>query len=254
MNNKNYNTRKHNNSGYTLGLLGLGSRSTLFYLKKLNQKYQAKKGGYSTCPLLLLNANFDDINPYLPNLTKPLDAQLSSYFSEFSALAVRRIIIPNITLHESYDRITNAVASEKVSVIHPIKLTIDALKKDQQKKIVIFGSSYTSTSSTLSQHMKNQGILTVMPAAEDIDTLDKIRQRFYDNSESNEELSTFITLLQKYQQQHAVVIACTELSIAFEESGKSITTRERVKDRTSVVNNAVYDMAILQIQEALRQL
>jgi aspartate racemase len=253
MTTKAYPTRDHNTSSYTLGLLGLGSRSTLFYIEKLNQLYQVDKGGYSTCPLILLNTNFDNINPYLPNKAKPLDAQLSLYLSELSDLAVKHIIIPNITLHESYDRIADVAAFKKTSIVHPIILTAETLKKDQQKTVVIFGSSYTSSSPTLSQLLKNKGIQTVMPAAEDIKTLDNIRQRFYANSESDADISTFTNLLRKYRQQHAVVIACTELSIAFEKSGTGVTTKEKM-GLEKEINNAVYDMALLQINGAIQLL
>ena len=52
----------------TLSILGLGSRSTLFYLAELNTLYLQKKGGYSTCPFTLLNTNFDEINSYTLDL------------------------------------------------------------------------------------------------------------------------------------------------------------------------------------------
>ena len=53
-------------SNGTLGILGLGSRTTQFYIQELNRMFQAKKGGYSTCPFILLNTDFHKINTFLP--------------------------------------------------------------------------------------------------------------------------------------------------------------------------------------------
>lgn len=52
-----------------LGILGLGSKSTLYYVEQLNTLYNRSFGGFSTCPFMMVNANFNDINPYLPDKT-----------------------------------------------------------------------------------------------------------------------------------------------------------------------------------------
>ena len=59
--------RKYN---FRLGILGLGSRSTIFYMEQLNKIHQAVHGGYSTCPFMLINSDFNGINPFLPNSFK----------------------------------------------------------------------------------------------------------------------------------------------------------------------------------------
>ena len=87
-----------------LAILGLGSRSTLYYLEQLNKVYNTKNGGYSTCPFFLLNTDFDTINPLLPNTSVQLDAILQSYLYQIEALDVAELLIPNITLHETIDR------------------------------------------------------------------------------------------------------------------------------------------------------
>ncbi len=50
-----------------LGLLGLGSRSTQHYIGLMNARYNALHGGYSTCPFVMLNVDFNRINPFLPD-------------------------------------------------------------------------------------------------------------------------------------------------------------------------------------------
>ena len=71
-----------------LAILGLGSRTTSFYLKHLNNIYNEKKGGFSTCPFLLLNADFNTINSLLPYVSEDLDTAVSQYTNQINSLHV----------------------------------------------------------------------------------------------------------------------------------------------------------------------
>jgi aspartate racemase len=72
----------------TIGLLGLGSYSTTFYLSKLNELYHQQYGGYSTWPFRMLNANFNDINPFLPNQFETLKPIIGQYLDSLIKLEV----------------------------------------------------------------------------------------------------------------------------------------------------------------------
>ena len=61
-----------------LVVIGLGSRSTAFYLQALNKEYNAKFGGYSTCPLVLYNVNFHAINTLLPRRFKSVKRRITT--------------------------------------------------------------------------------------------------------------------------------------------------------------------------------
>ena len=50
-----------------LGIIGLGSKSTTYYIELLNLFYNKKHGGFNTCPFTMVNINFNEINPFLPN-------------------------------------------------------------------------------------------------------------------------------------------------------------------------------------------
>ena len=100
----------------TVGLLGLGSRSTVFYLEKLNALYQELNKGYSTFPCVVLNIDFNSINPYLPNKTSDLLHNLKPVIKDLERLAMGHLVVPNITLHETLERITM-----RTKIIHPVK-------------------------------------------------------------------------------------------------------------------------------------
>ncbi|WP_282068063.1 hypothetical protein [Olleya namhaensis] len=69
-----------------LGILGLGSRSTLFYLEQLNTQFHTLKGDYHTFPSITHTVDFNTINPYLPNqfntLKPVVKQQITSLFKD----------------------------------------------------------------------------------------------------------------------------------------------------------------------------
>jgi len=218
-----------------LGLLGLGSRSTIFYLKQLNKHYNTAFGADNTCPLLLLNANFEELNPYLPNQFERLEPTLLKYLNSINTLPIEQLMIPNITLHESYDRLKlhNAFGYK---VIHPVKSTLNQLQQDGQQDAFLFGSNYSMNSTAINKQFNHAGINLLQPNQHDMVTIDNIRQLVYANKETPKDTQQFNALIERYKASYPVVVACTELSIAI----KVNTTN-------------IYDMAMIQMASFFSQ-
>jgi aspartate racemase len=213
------------------GMLGLGSRSTLFYIKELNSHYNQKIGGSSACPFLLLNINFDTINSLLPNTSQELDILLKAPLNELEQMDIKHILIPNITLHETIDRF---VIQEK-NVIHPIHLTVSKIKQNKWSKIVLFGSLHTMKSDYIPSIFNANGIEIELPTQEDMLFIDEVRKQIYANIETDEFIAKYHLLIKKYTDKNPVVLACTELSI-FNPTN----------------NNNLLDMAQVQIVDAVK--
>ena len=214
-----------------IGLLGLGSHSTLFYLDQLNFYYNQKKGGYSTCPLKMLNADFNDLNPYLPNQFDKLLKPTKAYLEKLSTMEVDRIIVPNITLHETIDQL-NFTA---VNLIHPVNETIIYCQKNKVNKVTVFGSSYTMSSNYIPLEFEKYNIKVVSPSSSDMKDIDRLRKAVYNHTATKEDHNHFEFLINRYNKESSVLMACTELSL--------------------VLNNIdceqVVDMVEIQIKSAL---
>lgn len=218
-------------STITVGLLGLGSRSTLHYIKELNRLYNEKKGGYSTFPFVLLNANFESINPLLPHTSTVLDDIMQSYINEIQKLNIKHILVPNITLHETIDSL-----NVKKNIIHPIPLAIVKIKEKKCKTIVLFGSLHSMESSYIKDHFNANGIEVLLPSAEDRLKIDEFRKQMYDATETSDLIASYHSIIVKYAKNNPIVLACTELSITKPTASKNII-----------------DMVQLQIEFALSQ-
>ncbi|AWG20756.1 hypothetical protein FFWV33_03975 [Flavobacterium faecale] len=215
----------------TVGLLGLGSRSTLYYIKELNRLYNQKKGGYSTFPFVMLNADFDTINPLLPNTSEALDTVVQTYIDELEKLAITTILIPNITLHETIDRI---VIQKKI--LHPLTLAVEKIIEQEWSTIVLFGSLHSMESNYIRTHFNAKGIEVRLPSQEDRLFIDEFRNQTYAETETPDLIASYHSILNKYSESLPVVLACTELSI-LKPTG----------------NNRIIDMAQLQIEQAISQ-
>lgn len=212
-----------------IGILGLGSRSTIFYIDELNKRFNTLYKGYSTCPFILYNTNFEDINPYLPKDFTVLEPILSIYIMNIKELGINYLLIPNITLHETIDRIYT-----DISIVHPVQLTIDKLIEKEKTEAVIFGSIYTMQSAYLKNVFLKRSILLIEPSEQHKKFIDYIRRQIYYEQESRKDLEEYRRLLNLYAKDHTLIIGCTELSIY-----------------TLPIQNNIYDMAVFQIEKTL---
>ena len=215
-----------------LAILGLGSRSTLYYLEQLNKVYNTKNGGYSTCPFFLLNTDFDTINPLLPNTSVQLDAILQSYLDQIEALEVAEILIPNITLHETIDRL-----ELQKNILHPLPLSVLKMKEIEAKKVVLFGSLHSMKSSYIRSYLELNSIEVLLPSSEEMEFIDEVRKHIYHTTETKEIINKYHQLIKKYSENYPVVLGCTELSIL------------KPTDQRNII-----DMAQLQIEAAVKNI
>lgn len=216
--------------GEKLGVLGLGSRSTLYYLSELNRLYHQAKGDYSTCPFVLLNTDFNAINSLLPNSSKALDAILQTYIYQIEAFHIEQLLIPNITLHETTDRLLITK-----NVLHPVHLSLKKIKENNWTKVVLFGSLFSMNATYVKNQFITNGIEVILPSQEDMLHIDNVRKQIYNETETAKLIKKYHSIIHTYTVQHPVILSCTELSVLKPKG-----------------NNNLLDMADVQIEAAIK--
>lgn len=215
-----------------LGVLGLGNFSTLFYIGELNRIYQMRMKGYSTFPFKMLNVNFDAINNLLPNPSTQLEVLVEQAIAELVELKVDVILVPNITLHDTIDKL-----KLNVQVIHPLKCTLNELRKKKCHKIVLIASHHTMNSDYIKSYFTKNNIEVILPFEQEMYFIDSVRKEVYENTASLEMLEKYNSIVQQYAEKFSVVTACTELSLALKNP--------------DMIN--VFDMSRIQIQKAMEE-
>ena len=213
-----------------LGILGLGSRSTLFYLEQLNKQYHALKGDYHTFPSITYNVDFNTINPYLPNQFEILKPVVSLQIASILKDNVHSCIVPNITLHETID-----LLQFDKPILHPVTLSLQHLKNQNVSNVVVFGSLYTMGSDYITNQLHSENITVTLPSKSDQITIDNCRKKLYNYSETNTDFEEYKALIEKYSKNSIVLVACTELSLW----------------STKFKKDTLVDMALLQIKAGI---
>lgn len=217
----------------TLGVLGLGSRSTSFYIEELHRQYHRIHQGYSTCPFTLLSIDFNEINPYLPDQFEQLETNLLPYLKAFEISKVKEVIVPNITLHETIDRL-RLQHHFSYQIIHPLELVLRKLKKDKAEKVIIIGSMYTMNASYLKDVFSTNEVDVLSISEESKKQIDVVRVMVYQGTLTPKQQTDFQHLLEQLSKLGKIVVACTELSLIMKK-----------------MNVDGYDMALCQIEAAV---
>jgi len=217
-----------------IGLLGLGSFTTQLYIRLFNQMYNKRHGGYSTCPLVMLNANFDHINPFLPDKFDQLVPVMEKYINRIGKFDLRALVLPNITLHETIDKLS---LPEGTNLIHPVLETIKSLMSNGVQEVFLFGTRYTMNASYMTNLMTSQGINVSIPNVEDQILIDQLRQDIYLGKNDGARQLEFVRLIREYSETAPVVLACTELSLI------ELDGMERL-----------FDMVKIQVRQAIKHL
>lgn len=212
------------------GILGLGSNSTNYYLQRIHQKYQEQNQEFSTCPLMLYQIDFQELNPYLPSEFSFLKTTLKNYLNQLSELGISKLLIPNITLHETLDQIESPL-----EICHAVDLATKYLMENNISKITLFGTLYTMNSDYLKSKLFVKNIEIVLPEKRDQEYIDFFRKEVYNGKATDTQINYFQDLIKKYSENNKVLIACTELSMFSSKNGKHCV-----------------DMAELQIEDFLK--
>jgi len=190
------------------GVLGLGAVSTQYYLQRIHEKFQQQNKEYSTCPLILYQIDFQEINPFLPNKFSDLIPHVKDYLDKICALGIKKLLVPNITLHETLDQM-----DFPLEVYHPVPLTLNYLQEKNISEAFLFGTSYTMNSDYLRRNFPAKDVTLLRPSKEDQEWIDHFRKMVYEGNVATSDIERFHETIKKYAESNPVLIACTELSL-----------------------------------------
>ena len=212
------------------GVLGLGKESTLYYLNRLQERYRSSNDEWSTCPFVMYQIDFQEINPFLPNKFSILIPKMEKYLTQIANLGITKLLVPNITLHETLDQF-----HFPMNICHPITLTLKYLKENTISEVFLFGTAYTMNSDYIHRRFSENNIHLSLPTEADQEWMDNFRKLVYAKKTNSNQIAYFQMMLKKYSCVNPVIIGCTELSLYSLNNDK-----------------LCIDMADLQIEEFLR--
>lgn len=208
----------------SLAILGLGQRSTLWYLSQIHKAYGAPE---QTAPLKVNWADFSLINAHLPDQWDLLLPALAPIMADFASENPGPLLVPNITLHQALDKL-QAPWSDRL--VHALELP-----KGVGKGAVVFGTRHTARLGYVQSHLEQAGWQVQQPSQRATQLAEDVRNASYQGALSKDQLRAFATELVRVTADSTPVIACTELSMAIADLNIE----------------GVCDLAALQIQRAV---
>lgn len=198
------------------GVIGTGSNALNWYLSRLNELGTEKYGYDYVLPLKVLKTEFRPINNELPYNIKKASSLLEPYFREMEEMTDAPYILANITLHEAVNRFSSAPSSQFINLEKICSNT--SLAGNQT--VMILGSSFTMQHEYLPNLLRgcNQNIKVVKPSKEWIENFDQLRKVYYLGGNPTHSREVFTSLFRLNPHIDTFIIACTELSIALEDS------------------------------------
>lgn len=189
------------------GIILAGKKAGNWYVETLNKLVESAHPSFE---YQTLQIDFDPINALLPDKMKEAARLLEPYFVEFEMLA-QPYILANITLHE---------AVQYFSFSPEYFISIDQIFRNKllplNGKVTVLGTKYT---------MNHSYIKTILPGLELITLSEKIQnlvdslRKLYNYSEDADLARELYAELDRLDVAH-LVIACTELSVAWNDISK----------------------------------
>lgn len=203
----------------TIGLLGgMSWPSTIEYYRILNQFAQARLGGFHSANLLLRSIDYHDIKSRYHHDWQEISVLLKKEIEAFVRLEPDCLLICNNTLHKAFDQIANDL---QLSI--PVFHIVDAVGRFAQTKnlrrLLLLGTQFTMEDGFYQQRLEERFDLKIeIPNLQERIMIQTIQSQLAREVLTPDFRSHFINLLRNYSTVDAVILACTELPLAIEQS------------------------------------
>lgn len=200
----------------TIGLLGgMSYPSTIPYYKLLNEFYRERLGPLHSCPIILYSIDYYEIMKAYKNDWKSIPALLKTEIESLLAMQPDCYMLCNNTLHKAYNEIEMKVKSI-VPFFHLIDLTIEHLQNKSMRNVLLLGTEFTMTDGYFARPLEKADINVVIPKQSEREKIEEIQTRMAANEMKKSFSDYFQSLVMNYQHLDGIILACTELPLAFE--------------------------------------
>ncbi|MBT8151626.1 MAG: aspartate/glutamate racemase family protein [Gammaproteobacteria bacterium] len=193
-----------------LGIARLGEISTTWYQQRI-QNY-APGLDYQ-----MVDYDFSTLNAFLPDNYPALEPLLLKLLATAKQQGVSKLLLPNITLHHCFYLHPDWRCN--VSLFDPFDMLNSAL---HGRQVYVLGTRHTQESPVLRERLHQQGIVLRSVDAATCASIDALRLDIFHNGFSVAAAKALSVVVAKLSEEAVVIIACSELSVALQQSGKNV--------------------------------
>lgn len=215
-----------------LGLVGgTGPESTLVYYKEINRLVREKTGGTQFPELTI-----DSVDLY--RILPMCKAEQYDALTDYLGASVRRLADCGAEL-VAFTAVTSHMVFPQVSALCPVPMisipeaTAEYAAARGYKKVGLLGTIFTMTKDYMSRPLTAHGIEVVAPSEEEKRL---VSERIYSELELGivkpETVAELVTVISRMKEQEgieAVILGCTELLLALNDSVSPVPCLDTVK-------------------------
>jgi aspartate racemase len=225
-----------------IGMIGgTGWASTAEYYRLINEKVNARMGGFQFARCLLYSMNYGEIHDF--NVKGDLESiyiLVLAAARRLQAAGVGCMVLCANTLHQYADRLLKEVP---VPIIHIADATATEIIKDRLQKVGLLGTGQTMEMDFYKNRMAEHGIEVIIPDIEDRKYLDQtIRKEFVANIFTQEASKRILQIINVLEERGAegIILGCTEIPLVVKQD----QTRVKLYDTTEIHADAIVDFFV----------
>ncbi|MEX2445337.1 MAG: aspartate/glutamate racemase family protein [Alkalispirochaeta sp.] len=199
-----------------LGIIGgMSWESTASYYREINRRYNERRGGHHSAPILLYSVDFAPIEAMQRSGNWPGTARtLISAAEALQRAGATVLLLATNTMHLVFGELTQAVA---LPWIHIADATGEALSRDGVKRVGLLGTRFTMEQQFYRDRLAERfGLEVVVPGDDDRRTIDEtifselVHGRFTDKSKDR-----FRSVMKRVVTAgaEAMIFGCTEIGL-----------------------------------------
>ncbi len=201
----------------TLGLIGgMSWESTLLYYQTLNREVGRRRGALHSAPLHLVSLDFEEIASRQRSGDWPAMAEiLCDAARKLERAGAQVVLIASNTMHRVAGPVQAAIS---VPLLHIVDVTAHAVRAAGLRRVALLGTRFTMEQPFYVERLADLGLACLVPAEDDRAEVHRI---IFDElckgvvrPEARARLAAIANRL-KQAGAEAVVLACTELTLAF---------------------------------------
>ena len=199
----------------TIGLIGgMSWESTIPYYRIINQEIKNRLGGLHSAKIILYSVEFDEIEKCQSRGEWDKSAEiLGKAAKAIEAAGADFILICTNTMHKVAPQLADGI---QIPIIHIADATADELERCDIRRVGLLGTKYTMTEDFYKKKLTERGIEVLIPAGEDIETVNAIIFDELCLGEIREESRrTYQQIISKLKENGAqgVILGCTEIGL-----------------------------------------
>ena len=208
----------------TIGLIGgITPMSTILYYQLLNDFAAQKYTDKSSCKVIINSFNFAEISELQSKgRWDVLDEMMAESGKSLEAAGADCILICANTMHLCIEAVRSVVS---IPVIHIAEATAQQINSQGLKKVALLGTKYTMEKTFYTDVLKDAGIETIIPDADDRDEIHRV---IYNELAKGELKPTskenYLAIINKLISAGAegVILGCTEIPLLIKQSDVSV--------------------------------